>query len=542
MQREIRDGSRNGEGEFDEEKDDGSDDDGRGGGNLGLRRLALASMVAAGVQFGWALQLSLLTPYVQMLGIEHAFSSFIWLCGPITGLVVQPCIGIWSDKCESRWGRRRPFIFAGVLMISVAVIVIGFAADIGYALGDSHQDCKIFQGVARPRAALVFILGFWLLDLANNTVQGPARALLADLSGPDERDASNAIFCLWMAVGNILGFSTGAYGNWQQWFPALGSKACCDACANIKAAFLLAVVFLALCTCVTLVAARENPLILDRTKASREKQHLKHSNEKKKEHPNPKEDGTPFLNQNQANGTLLGVRQLPSSMQFVLLVMALCWLSWFPFFLFDTDWMGREVYQGDPKGDIVKATSYQRGVQEGAFGLLLNSVILGISSLFIDPLCRLLGSKNVWALGNFIVFVAMAFTGIITMNVVHSRADGSYHHPNWVRIAAVILFTVLGFPLAITYSVPYSLTADLTADAGAGQGLAMGILNLAVVIPQTLVALGSGPWDALFGGGNEPAFGLASISALAAGIIAFRKLPMLSRNGYHRTTMMHGPH
>jgi solute carrier family 45 protein 1/2/4 len=204
--------------------------------------------------------------------------------------------------------------------------------------------------------------------------------------------------------------------------------------------------------------------------------------------------------------------------------------------------MGREVYQGDPKGDIVKATSYQRGVQEGAFGLLLNSVILGISSLFIDPLCRLLGSKNVWALGNFIVFVAMAFTGIITMNVVHSRADGSYHHPNWVRIAAVILFTVLGFPLAITYSVPYSLTADLTADAGAGQGLAMGILNLAVVIPQTLVALGSGPWDALFGGGNEPAFALASISALAAGIIAFRKLPMLSRNGYQRTTMMHGPH
>ena len=25
---------------------------------------------------------------MQTLGIEHAFSSFIWLCGPITGLVV----------------------------------------------------------------------------------------------------------------------------------------------------------------------------------------------------------------------------------------------------------------------------------------------------------------------------------------------------------------------------------------------------------------------------------------------------------------------
>lgn len=26
---------------------------------------------------------------VQTLGIGHAFSSFIWLCGPITGLVVR---------------------------------------------------------------------------------------------------------------------------------------------------------------------------------------------------------------------------------------------------------------------------------------------------------------------------------------------------------------------------------------------------------------------------------------------------------------------
>lgn len=26
---------------------------------------------------------------MQTLGIEHAFSSFIWLCGPITGLIVS---------------------------------------------------------------------------------------------------------------------------------------------------------------------------------------------------------------------------------------------------------------------------------------------------------------------------------------------------------------------------------------------------------------------------------------------------------------------
>lgn len=550
------------------------------GRQLGLWKLALSSMVAAGVQFGWALQLSLLTPYIQMLGIEHAFSSFIWLCGPITGLVVQPCIGMWSDQCTSKWGRRRPFIATGVAMIMLSVIVIGFAADIGYILGDTHQDCAFFKGV-RPRAALVFILGFWLLDLANNTVQGPARALLADLAGAHQRDAANAIFCLWMALGNILGFSAGAYGNWYQLFPFLASKACCAPCANLKAAFLLAILFLAFCTAVTMFAAQESPVPL-----LKEQQLADFQNPEEDAHSTkPHDDSAPLLRKQQSNGQihdsalvsvdldqpnghhaheeavlhiastprdhelqpidtslgstvvnlLLGVRKLPGSMKFVLVVMALCWLSWFPFFLFDTDWMGREVFEGDPTGDPVQVAAYQRGVQEGAFGLLLNSVVLGISSLFIDLLCQKLGSKNLWAIGNFIVFLAMACTGLITVAAPDGHKGGS-------RVAAVVLFTVLGFPLAITYSVPYSVTAELTADSGGGQGLAMGILNLAVVIPQTIVALGAGPWDALFGGGNLPAFGFASVSALAAGVIALWKLPRLARHGYQRGAIMHGPH
>lgn len=62
-------------------------------------------------------------------------------------------------------------------------------------------------------------------------------------------------------------------------------------------------------------------------------------------------------------------------------------LSWFPFFLFDTDWMGREVYHGDPKGDDSAVKLYNQGVREGAFGLLLNSVRLKID--FSSFICSL---------------------------------------------------------------------------------------------------------------------------------------------------------
>ncbi|KAA8532999.1 hypothetical protein F0562_032884 [Nyssa sinensis] len=538
--------------------------------------LILSCTVAAGVQFGWALQLSLLTPYIQTLGIEHAFSSFIWLCGPITGLVVQPCVGIWSDKCTSKYGRRRPFILVGSLMISVAVIIIGFSADIGYILGDTKEHCSTFKGT-RTRAAIVFIIGFWMLDLANNTVQGPARALLADLSGPEQRNSANAVFCSWMAVGNILGFSAGASGNWHRWFPFLKSRACCEACGNLKAAFLIAVVFLTLCTLVTLYFAKEVPLapnqhhrlsdsdplldnpqqiVFDLSKSNTESHVVENAlgnnsgngyqmdrNLKDQDTKVEEDSSESFSNSPGAVlvNLLTSLRHLPPAMHAVLIVMALTWLSWFPFFLFDTDWMGREVYHGDPKGDISEVRLYDQGVREGAFGLLLNSVVLGISSFLIEPMCQWMGARLVWAMSNFIVFACMAGTAIISLISVRGYSKGIEHvigGNGTIRIASLVVFALLGFPLSITYSVPFSVTAELTADTGGGQGLAIGVLNLAIVIPQMIVSLGAGPWDALFGGGNIPAFVLASIAAFAAGVIAIRKLPdLLSSNfrssGFH---------
>ncbi|XP_068326157.1 sucrose transport protein SUC3-like isoform X1 [Pyrus communis] len=538
-----------------------------------LLTLVLSCTVAAGVQFGWALQLSLLTPYIQTLGIGHAFSSFIWLCGPITGLVVQPCVGIWSDKCSLKLGRRRPFILAGSLMISVSVVLIGFSADVGYLLGDTKEHCSTFKGT-RTRAAFVFIIGFWLLDLANNTVQGPARALLADLAGPEQRNTANAVFCSWMAVGNILGFSAGASGNWHRWFPFLLSRACCEACGNLKAAFLIAVIFLTLCTLVTMYFAEEVPLTtyqpnplsdsapllddpqqngLELSKLKRDKQVIDNANGSRIDYERDinlkeaiskvEEDKNGGFNDGPGAvlvNLLTSLRHLPPAMHSVLIVMALTWLSWFPFFLFDTDWMGREVYHGDPKGNSAKIQAYDQGVREGAFGLLLNSVVLGISSFLIEPMCQRMGARLVWAMSNFIVFACMAGTAIISLISVTEYSKGIEHviggNEN-IRIASLIVFALLGFPLAITYSVPFSVTAELTADAGGGQGLAIGVLNLAIVIPQMIVSLGAGPWDALFGGGNIPAFVLASFAALAGGIIAARRLPNLSSSfkstGFH---------
>jgi len=69
-----------------------------------------------------------------------------------------------------------------------------------------------------------------------------------------------------------------------------------------------------------------------------------------------------------------------------MLVTAINWVAWFPYVLFDTDWMGREVYGCD-----VGQMAYDSGVHAGFLGLMLNSVVLVVMSLGVEPFGRLVG-------------------------------------------------------------------------------------------------------------------------------------------------------
>ncbi|CAK9865111.1 unnamed protein product [Sphagnum jensenii] len=471
--------------------------------NKGKNRVPISALiqvasVAAGVQFGWALQLSLLTPYVQELGIPHAWASLIWLCGPISGMFVQPIVGHYSDGCTSRYGRRRPFIVAGATSIVLGILTIGFSADLGFLLGDTL--------VSRPRAIFVFVLGFWILDLANNVLQGPCRALLADFTGKDQRRTrrANAFFSLFMALGNVLGYATGAYSGWWRIFPFTVTSACNVACANLKAAFLLGIMLLAFTTFLSVTAASEIPYV-------------------------PEEEGEGLIEvESEAMlFELIGaLRDLPRSMWYILLVTALTWIAWFPFLLFDTDWMGREVFRGEPSSlDPLVSKRYYDGVHMGSLGLMLNSLVLGLFSLCIDFLCRKLGSKYVWGLANMVMAACFAGTAVITAIAKRTATTADEAPVPIVTYAALAVFAILGVPLAVTFSVPYSLTATFTEKVGGGQGLSMGVLNLSVVLPQIVVSLGAGSWDEIFGGGNMPAFLLAAGAAFCGSIAAVFVLP-----------------
>nr|GLL44069.1 sucrose transport protein-like [Ipomoea trifida]GMD81876.1 sucrose transport protein-like [Ipomoea batatas] len=461
-----------------------------------LWKIIVVASIAAGIQFGWALQLSLLTPYVQLLGIPHKYSSFIWLCGPISGLIVQPLVGYYSDNCTSRFGRRRPFIAGGAALVISAVILIGFAADIGRAAGDP------LGKTSKPRAIAIFVVGFWILDVANNI------ALLADLSdGSSERTrTANTLFSFFMAVGNVLGYAAGSYPNLHKIFPFALTSACDAYCANLKSCFIISVVLLLVVTVLALVSVNETKYTKPNLQGG---------------------EGTKIAFFGELFGAL---KSLPRPMFILLVVTALNWIAWFPFILYDTDWMAREVYGGQVDDNGL----YNSGVRAGALGLMLQSVVLGFMSIGVELLARHLGEvKTLWGGINFILAVGLAMTVLVTKLAAHSRrydASGNVLPPSpGIKAGALVIFCVLGIPLAVTYSIPFALACIFASDESNGSaghaGLSLGVLNLAIVVPQMFVSFLSGPWDAVFGGGNLPAFLVGAVAAAISGVLAITMLP-----------------
>lgn len=110
-----------------------------------------------GIQFSFGLQQANMSPIYQMLGAEGKDLPYLWLAGPITGLLVQPLIGAMSDRTTHAWGRRTPYFLIGALLCSLGLLAMPFSPALWFAAGL-----------------------LWILDAANNVTMEPYRAYVSD--------------------------------------------------------------------------------------------------------------------------------------------------------------------------------------------------------------------------------------------------------------------------------------------------------------------------------------------------------------------------
>lgn len=70
------------------------------------------------------------TPYLLQLGLTKSRTSLVWVAGPLSGLIMQPLIGVIADRSRSKWGRRRPFMIAGAVIVAFCLLLLGWASEL----------------------------------------------------------------------------------------------------------------------------------------------------------------------------------------------------------------------------------------------------------------------------------------------------------------------------------------------------------------------------------------------------------------------------
>jgi maltose/moltooligosaccharide transporter len=152
-----------------------------------------------GIQFGFALQNANASRILQTFGANVDELPWFWLVAPLTGMIVQPIVGYFSDRTWNRFGRRRPYFLIGALLTSTALILMPNAPHLASFL----SPMLIGGGM------------LMIMDASINISMEPFRALVADKLPEEQHAVGFSMQTLLIGIGAVMGsWLPYILGNW----------------------------------------------------------------------------------------------------------------------------------------------------------------------------------------------------------------------------------------------------------------------------------------------------------------------------------------
>lgn len=146
-----------------------------------FQQIMLMCLGFFGIQFGWALQMNNMSAIYMRLGAEESKIALLWLAAPVTGLLVQPLVGYFSDRTWCKLGRRRPYFLGGAIFSMIALFLMPQASAIWMA-----------------------VIALWILDSSVNVSMEPFRAFVGDLLPEDQRKTGYAMQSVMIGAGAVI--------------------------------------------------------------------------------------------------------------------------------------------------------------------------------------------------------------------------------------------------------------------------------------------------------------------------------------------------
>ena len=175
--------------------------------DLSIGQLFNLSFGFFGVQIAYALQSANISRIFATLGADPHQLSFFWILPPLMGMIVQPIIGILSDKTwfGKFFGRRKFYLLIGAL-IAVAVMILLPNA------GDFSFEQRVWLGL---NSAMWFgLMSLMFLDTSINIAMQPFKMMVGDMVNEKQKGTAYAIQSALCNAGSVVGYLFPIFFTW----------------------------------------------------------------------------------------------------------------------------------------------------------------------------------------------------------------------------------------------------------------------------------------------------------------------------------------
>jgi maltose/moltooligosaccharide transporter len=417
-----------------------------------------------GIQMGFALQNANASRILTIFGADVHELSWFWIVAPLTGLIVQPIIGYYSDRTWTRLGRRRPFFLTGALLASLGLIFMP-NADMFTA----------FLPALWVGAGMLMIM-----DASFNIAMEPFRALVADLLPSDQRTLGFSIQTVLISIGAVI-------GSWlpyalTNWFGISNQTVAGEVPLNLTLSFIIGAGVLVGSILVTVIGTKEySPEELNEFAGLKDE---------------PEEESSSLMN------IFSDFAKMPLTMRQLSGVQFFSWFGLFGMWVFTTSAVAHHVY-GLPLDDTHSTEFQNAGDWVGILFGVYNAVA-GIFAFFLPAIAHKVGRKRTHAIS-----LIIGGLGLISIYFLPNE--------NWL----ILSMMAIGIAWASILAMPYAILAGSIPPKK--MGVYMGIFNFFIVLPQIINAIIGGPIVKYVYGGN-PVFAIVAsgVSFLIAAMLVSR--------------------
>jgi maltose/moltooligosaccharide transporter len=298
-----------------------------------------------GIQFGWDLQRANMGPIYEYLHANADTIPLLFLAAPLTGLLVQPVIGYMSDHTwHPRWGRRRPYFFAGAVISSIALIIMPHSSALWMAAGL-----------------------LWVLDTFGNVSMEPFRAFVADKLSEEQRTSGFVMQSLMIGLGGCIASALPwIMTNWLHISSTAASGAIPD---NVRWSFYIGAFFFLAAVLYTVFTSSEYPPVEIPEK------------EKIKEERKGFGGGVSEI--------VAAIAHMPRRMKALALVQFFTWPGLFLMWFYYATAVARNVFGAESTTDPL----YNEGASFAGLTLAFYNVITFLFAFILPAIARRLGRK-----------------------------------------------------------------------------------------------------------------------------------------------------